>query len=567
MFSDACVSHFSLKIETKKNKNMNFYDIFEEDLFKVEERLEAERDSIGVFLSTLFKDELVVRKLGRVSNLNVLQYLASRADAMQQKSENAGCRAQAKHYKRTLVAVLRRAPLPVLEHEDSKGNTLLHYCALLGSYEATEILVEKKVKVARNFEGVLAYAICTDPHTKGLLRSYMRKCQSRHSTSRFFESVKKAKKIVDSSSSEELSFVDKKPAIDFYKLNVGENAAGDAPASAEDTAIGFVPPLSPKDRVKAGMRDANGAYRFSTSNLRTKCVGDLPIEEVCIRRYPGRLYVIFDRILGLECAKPGVESIFLVVRCSSWLATTSSHEASACVELREIVAVPIFRDTSEISVDVCVRQNVRGSLGGILGISSVKNKRIGGFRVALNPGMLGRCHNTVVKMECSIVYSAYHSTLLQMLRRMFIGSKASTSSADLFFSYIAEDELEHVEAPEPRCIETLFDWLKVRKVSPYVWFRGFVNVRGEGGATTQLWKRRLVKWQGIHLTVHNEHSGASFGGVNMTQVTDFSTESGDPATLRNYVKLVLESSVFEMSFDNSETYEKFLGSLKYFLEF
>lgn len=546
---------------------MNLCEIFDEDLLKIEERLEAEKSNMSAFLGTLVKEELVVRKLGRVSSLNVPQYLASRADALQQRSEDAECRAQAEHYKRALVAVLRRAPLPVLEHEDTKGNTLLHYCALLGSYEAMEILVERKVKVARNFEGVLAYAVCSDPHTKGLLRGYMRKYQSRHSASRFFESVKKTKKAVDSSSSQELSFVDKKPAIDFYKLNVGESSAVDAAESAESTATGFVPLQCLENGAKAGPRDASGTYRFSTSNLRTKCVGDLPIEEVCIRRYPGRLYVIFDRILGLECAKPGVESVFLVVRCSSWLATTSSHEASACVELREIVAVPVFRDTSEISVDVCVKQSVRGGLGGILGISSAKNKRIGGFRVALNPGMLGRCHNTVVKMECSIAYSTHHSTLLQMLRRMFIGSKASTSSADLFLSYIAEDELEHVEAPEPRCIETLFDWLKVRKVTPYVWFRGFVNVRGEGGATTQLWKRRLVKWQGIHLTVHNEHSGASFGEVNMTQVADFSTESGDPATLRNYVKLVLESSVFEMSFDNAETYEKFLGSLKYFLEF
>eukprot|EP00866_Antonospora_locustae_P000309 jgi/Antlo1/309/671 len=545
---------------------MNFYDIFEENVLKIEERLEAERSNIDAFLSTLLKEELVVRKLGRVSNLNVPQYLVSRADALYQRDEDPECSAQAEHYKDALVAVLKRASLSVLEHEDSKGNTLLHYCALLGNYEAMEILVVKKVKVARNFEGVLAYAICTNPHTRCLLRGYMRKYQSKYSTSRFFETVKKAKKTVDSSSSQELSFADKKPAIDFYKLNVCESAAGDA-ASVDDTMTGFVPLRFLKKRAKTGLGDVSGAYRFCTSNLRTKCVGDLPIEEVCIKRYPGRLYVIFDRILGLECANPGVESIFLVVRCSSWLATTSSHEASACVELREIVTVPIFRDTNEISVDICVRQSVRGGFGGILGISSVKNKRIGGFRVALNPGILGRCHNAVVKMECGIVYSTYHSTLLQMLRRMFIGSKATTSSADLFLSYIAEDELEHVEAPEPRCIDTLLDWLKVRKVSPYVWFRGFVNVRGEGGATTQLWKRRLVKWQGIHLTVHNEHSGASFGELNMTQITDFSTESGDPATLRNYVKLVLKSSVFEMIFDNSETYEKFLGSLKYFLEF
>ncbi|EJW02145.1 hypothetical protein EDEG_03413 [Edhazardia aedis USNM 41457] len=96
-------------------------------------------------------------------------------------------------YKRSAMIVIKKSSMNILNHEDSIGNNVLHYCAVLGSYDLTKLILDMGVNIKQNSCNSHAYEYCKEARTHKLLKTWAKTDIS----SNFVHYWEKRKNIID----------------------------------------------------------------------------------------------------------------------------------------------------------------------------------------------------------------------------------------------------------------------------------------------------------------------------------------------------------------------------------
>lgn len=487
------------------------------DLRNVIMKLETERSEINLLLNQIAVTELDVSKLGLVRNLNVPQYIFAKLLVSKKDVDEFD------YYYRLLYVVMPRCSQDVLKHEDSKRNNIFFYIALFNDVAILNMVVQKGIEPKKNSNGIYPHLICQHPEMKQILKSYQRRFQM--GISEVFE-TKNVKRM---------------------KISTG---MGDALAMNGATGV-----LKDNKGIDFNKLNEYKSFKIETNHLGNKNIFESVSEEVRIKKFPGTLYFIINKVSDLQL-KSNLDSVFFTLATPTDTQVSKSHSA-AISNVREVFAIPVTSGGPmklELILYGCYQTKPMFS-----SVAETKTKKLGSLQLDVTSEILDNSHNSLLKSNFSLLSQTSILGLLNLAYQQ-VGQVSG------FFSFISHGELQYVESEYPKNLDLLLRWLKIRKISSFIWFKGFSNVKtNRSDFMTTLWKRRLIQWQGIYLSIFNEHGSAFIAKLDMTTLIKYTTNETKMDCLSREATLEFQDQNFDLNFESEDLFSSFVKSLEIFL--
>lgn len=267
--------------------------------------------------------------------------------------------------------------------------------------------------------------------------------------------------------------------------------------------------------------------------------------------FPGRLYIILCKLTDVVNTDPKIKTISVCVKKNDYIVFSESYEINNVVQMNDTLFIPIERSDEDLEFKIyaCVWETDK----------TVKNVKIGYFYYSFDDEEMKNTHSTLYDKQMSI---HYYTNIYRMFKSIFYTPITIANNLSLKMCYISNEELKYVEAPTPNSTASLYNWLVVKQISEYIWFRGYCHVKTNQDT---LWKRRMILWQGIHLVVYNEYSGAKVSNFIMTSINKKRVIINNE---NNSIQLTLHNSDnLQLCFDFKEVFTKFEQGLRTFLAF
>ncbi|KAG5860547.1 hypothetical protein KMI_01g01880 [Encephalitozoon hellem] len=280
------------------------------------------------------------------------------------------------------------------------------------------------------------------------------------------------------------------------------------------------------------------------SNLLVKEEGLMFPSKMIINRYPGHLFIHIDEVERFMTSRKDVESVSIKIESKETLCETKRYPVQPDVGINEMLRVPISRV-----------ENGGMPLRFILLLHHKSGRVTKSCETVLtvDSSRIRSVHNNL--LESRLGWDNYVSrNLFKSIKSFFTSGAPDAWSLKIYLSFISEDELRLIPAPLPQDLKSLSKWLVVKKFSYNIWFRGFVNIRGDAGkACTNLWKRRYVRCYGYMIFVFNEHSRSLIGTISLVDAC-FDPSTNNKVYLENFLRISIGQSAVELHFDTKDKY-------------
>lgn len=287
------------------------------------------------------------------------------------------------------------------------------------------------------------------------------------------------------------------------------------------------------------------------SNLVVRDEGKVVPSKMVINRYPGQLFVQIDQVERFMASRKDVSGVSIRIESRIVSYETRVYRVGADIGINEMVKVPIGRaETSGVPLRFVLLLHHK---------SGTVTKSCEAV-LMVDVGKIHSIHNNL--LESTLVWDNYVSrNLLKSIRSFFTSGAPEAWGLKTYLSFVSDDELRLIPAPVPQDLRSLSKWLVVKRFSYNIWFKGFVNLRGDiGGACTNLWKRRYVRCYGYMIFVFNEHSRSLVGTINLVEAS-FDAGTSNKVYLENFLSICVGQGVVELHFDTKEKYKTCRGAL------
>ncbi|ADM12053.1 uncharacterized protein Eint_081210 [Encephalitozoon intestinalis ATCC 50506] len=266
--------------------------------------------------------------------------------------------------------------------------------------------------------------------------------------------------------------------------------------------------------------------------------------KVIINRYPGHLFIHIDQVERFMTSRKEVESVSIKIESKGIFYETKKYPVQPDIGINEMLQVPINKAESNgtplrfILLLYHRSGNIVKSCETVLVVDGSRIRSI---------------HNNL--LESRLAWDNYVSrNLFKSIRSFFTSGAPDAWSLKIYLSFVSDDELRLIPAPLPQDLKSLSKWLVVKKFSYNIWFRGFVNVRGDvEKACTNLWKRRYVRCYGYMIFIFNEHSRSLVGTINLVDAS-FDPSTSNKVYLENFLRINVGEKVVELHFDTKDKY-------------
>jgi len=187
--------------------------------------------------------------------------------------------------------------------------------------------------------------------------------------------------------------------------------------------------------------------------------------------------------------------------------------------------------------------------------------------VTINGDTIGRFHNNLCQFDFQ--WKKYKtSNWIKAIKNALSTSLGDATLLSTHISFISNDEFGIIKADKPIDLKTLSHWLRYRKNSFNMWFKGYVNIRGENcNIATHLWKRRFIQWNGYQICLFNEFSGILVGVFDISNAKYlYYKEDTKDHFLENSFKIFSHDGLVEFQFDNKEKFGVGMNALRHLLD-
>jgi hypothetical protein len=514
------------------------------------------------------------------------------------------------------MILIRKADVTIFNHEDSHKNNVLHYCTVLGSYEIARLVLEAGVSLTRNDKGLSAYDICTSEETKSMLQSWYRigspkmaSCADGHKAGAEGEQLgpsevkeeincdenklpptMKLEQIPERANQVEITEAYPEEAVRDLEDGSGDEVSNESTYSdaealnsvegdrrgsdLDDVSERVVEKSDSEETERSRSLEMNAqdaqklqkiVYHFPGEVPRRAVNEGLGPKEIQIEKSPGRLFINFDSILGYKAEKDGmIAAVSIEVRARGKVVQSISCKMTSDAKIGEMLSIPIENGGKTlIRISITISREVRERVGLLLTHYKTIRETMEA-RLCVDSETIDSYHNTFAPTSLTLKrIPATKNSIIRAIKALMI-KKAEPSVVSMRMSYLSDAEFMYVPFSLPSTQRELYRWLRARGHSYNMWFKGYVNIRGERSpVTTHLWKRRFIRWQGFVISVFNEHSGSLVGSVNLAgaKYNALNGLTHDTFLDRSFKLQMPDGSTIEIHCDNEEKYKVCLDAL------
>ncbi|TBU18034.1 hypothetical protein CWI42_091200 [Ordospora colligata] len=273
--------------------------------------------------------------------------------------------------------------------------------------------------------------------------------------------------------------------------------------------------------------------------------------KMIINRYPGHLFIHIDQVERFMSTRGDIEEVSIRMECKAITHETKKHKPWTSIGVNEMIKIPIEKMDGEgllVRFVLLLHRKVSGMFSKAEVVKSCESTLV------VDVERIHSVHNNL--LESMLLWDNYTSkNVFKNIQGFFTNGTPDAWGLRLFLSFVSDDELHLIPATPPCDLRSLSKWLVVKKFSYNMWFKGFVNLRGDvGDVCTNLWKRRYVKCYGYMIFVFNEHSRSLVGTVNLVDA-GFDPGASSGIYLENFLSISVGQGNVEFHFDCKEKYE------------
>lgn len=276
----------------------------------------------------------------------------------------------------------------------------------------------------------------------------------------------------------------------------------------------------------------------------------VPSSRMVINRYPGHLFIHIDQVERFMATRDDVEAVSIKVEAKAFSYETRKCKPWTNINVGEMLRIPI-ESIESLGFSVRFILLLHHEASGMF--SRRETRKACEVLLKIDTSRIHSIHNNL--LENVSRWDNYTSrNFFKGLKNFFTNGATDAWSLKTYLSFISNDELQLIPAPLPYDLKSLSKWLIVKKFSYNMWFKGFVNLRGDlGDVCTNLWKRRYVKCYGYIIFVFNEHSRNLVGTINLVDAS-FDPEMQNKIYSGNFLNVFVDSNSVELHFDTKDKY-------------
>ncbi|KAM0676011.1 hypothetical protein GVAV_000791 [Gurleya vavrai] len=518
---------------------------------------EKDQDNIVKMLNEKVDYTFELEKLGKVQDLNSVQYLIVKMiTALEDEKEEI---------KRALNILLKKADRRVFNFTDSRGNNCLHYASIIGDFKTIERMLENGAEILKNDENKNPYEVCDEIKSKCILNSYMKRNEESKNKNQDND-IKNHENLFKGQENKHVTFIEEKNDDSLQNSPTSNNEILNMKPNLENSNVKVqILPNFEESKIGSVNWFKHEKYskdtEYSIDEEETKKMNDLETEKLYVVKYPGKLFISINTIIAFYTEKNNVKSVSVKVCVDGVEQETNPYLPNTHIEIGETLIFNIEHAPIKIKTYMVVEFNEK-AFAGVL-FKKENKRKILKSKLAIEEKSIDRFHNILMvhdfhwrPYETANVFTAFKDFFSQRL--------PNASILQTYMSFISNDELKYVSAPVPNDLSSLSFWIRYRLNSFYMWFRGYITIRGENSnIATHLWKRRFVQWYGYKILVYNEFSKLLIGVIDISNakylVHDQNTKE---FFVDNSLKLQADGGIVEFQFDNREKYNNAIYALK-----
>ncbi|EPR79833.1 hypothetical protein SLOPH_1204 [Spraguea lophii 42_110] len=302
---------------------------------------------------------------------------------------------------------------------------------------------------------------------------------------------------------------------------------------------------------KAEKRDNSGiSHYLSMSDLRMLQQGNLPIENLQVNMFPGKVYLEIEKINMKNSVKDNIGYLDIQIIQNNRIVYSRSTENNEPIEKFG------FFELDLNNKDLDLRIEIKSKFTN--GSNKIKNY----FTEIIVPKKELTLYQNKRKTATIALSSHNQPNIFKLLKNLFIAStKPFLESIRYSLTYIAIEDLRMLNR---RIVQNndLLTWIQMRHHYFTIWYKGYANCRGNKSPCTLLWMRRYIIWRGYTISLFNEFSGTHIGDIyiNDSKYTYYDKDSTDFIT-ENSFKLESSNQSIEINLDNHARFENCLAAL------
>lgn len=509
-------------------------------------------------LRSIMNEQLVyntkVNYMGVVTRMTCLQYSLSNMINAYESIEIDDMRIIFK-------ILVKKASFDLLEMQDSMNNNILHYLAILGDCELIRMILDMGLEVCINEQGKLPHNYCRSEKPKTILVNWSKirtkfECNlSKHEeeyieeiyslqNQKFLNNEQNDMTCSGTNSCQNLhdKLKDRKMIYQYKSTETHDNKQTNQIVLNSDI----------NKSTDQSMQNSQ-IKKLKVSDIFKKKCYEVEHEEVRINKYPGKLYVCAQNVIGFFSEKNNVDSVCLKVIVNNEIKIGKRFRPEANIDVDEVFTFSL--NEPQASVRIFLVANLAEEL-----FHKKEERKVLVSKVLnINENTIDKFHNSFAQNDFEW-YAYKTSNILRKFKDMLSSKFPTANILKCHISYVSDEELSYINHGSQNTTKSLIKWLIYRKNSCFVWFRGYVNVRGDNRVVTHLWRRRFIQWIGYKMLFFNEFSGAIVGTIDISEAK-FVYDDTYKKVGQNTIKVVLHDGIVEMQFDNSEKYEDAKNSM------
>ncbi|KAM0686873.1 hypothetical protein COBT_001894, partial [Conglomerata obtusa] len=427
---------------------------------------EKEKEKIAEMLNERYTEEIYLEKLGRVQNLNSIQYLI--AKMIMERGDGAD------ELRRALVILMKKCSLCVYNARDCRGNNCLHYGGVLGDFEVTRIMLDSGVEMNKNDDGKYAYELCMDKRTKNLIWNYTTIYEENQK-----KNLDKEKKVTFKQDIIEGEYQSPIESSSNDTRGLNESIMSSKPNIVEQyVKIKEDLPFFEKSIIGKDIEnELKTEYRVNQINIEdndVKKLHDVETEKILVQKYPGKVFISINTIIGYYSDKDNIKLVGVKLIVNGEEKETNYYAPNSHIEIGELLIFNITEPMIKIKAFMIVEFN-DNAISNIL-FKTKNNRKILKAKITINDEQINKFHNNLVVHEFQ--WQPYETANVFTAFKDFFSRRLPNASVlQTYISFISDDEYKYVNAPFPNDLNSLSFWIRYRVNSFYLWYKGFITLR------------------------------------------------------------------------------------------
>lgn len=286
-------------------------------------------------------------------------------------------------------------------------------------------------------------------------------------------------------------------------------------------------------------------YDYTVTRLDLKKLKDAKYNEikplkVRIKMFPGTLYVQIDSITDFVSRSNDIESVGVRVICNGLSVKCTDYEKEDfLIKYSNLLSFYLYRPCTKLKFIVVVKYIIN-PYNRFFTESRYRKVLEANYKIP-SEGIIE--HHNSFKLRTLDLERYKTRDIVKKFKDLFFHEHPTANRLKTYIAYVSSPEVPAGDMTTKR----LINYLMYKENSSFLWYKGYVNIRGECAVATHLWKRRLVEWHGYHIVIFNEFS---YKMVGVFDITGCKYLAINDDVLEYCVRLVGKEGVLELQVDN-----------------